>query len=278
MKKLLFLVLFLLVFPILASASMTIHNPTNTTNGYVWWAGDTQPFRWDSEGSSIKIRLRGTSDEDGLYKDISVAGNVPNTGAYSWKVGTTDSGQRVPLGKYSVIICNEQNSCDIVGPLEIASKATITVTEPLNVTVSRNVPISVKWTTEGADPTFQTRATISLMNSTRGSQVIANDISNNGSYTVSSIPSYIPDGEYKIRVCIFPGGPSCSGMGSDGSLIVNPQNTNTSSPVPSSAGISTTSSLTETQRQQMITQLQTQLAQLLQQLIQLLQQQLQQGR
>jgi len=291
MKYILFAFAFLTV-PFFASANIEWVNPSNTGNDYVYFVGDNQTLRWSSDGnenSTATIRLRGTPD-GGTFRDITIASDIPtNANSYDWKVGRTESGELVPFGEYGFYICSK--SCDNTGRVSIESGAVIEVTAPsASATWNRNEPHTISWQAERWDKEYQNRAEIFFRGGPYNTRyTLVDNISmtkSSGSYTANSIP-LIPDGQYTIGVCVYPGKTGCSESNgavitlvSSGQTSTNTQTTpiptviNKPSPTPTNTNVP----LNDAQIRARIAELQLLLNQLLQLFTTILQLQAQQVR
>src|SRR3989344_5574339 len=129
------------------SISLTITNPLD---GHLWTIGDTQTFKWSTNGISNAangyIDLVGSSGTYRVY-------NGQNKGGFTWDVGIVNESY-IPTGAYSVKIVMD-NIGDIVGPLTIAPRGSTnlppTISGVSGPTVL-NIGQSGTWSVNARDP------------------------------------------------------------------------------------------------------------------------------
>ena len=231
MRKRVFLLFLILMFVSALGFSQSI-TVTSPHSGDTWYKGHTYTITWTKSGSmdsQVKITLY---KPDLTTLQMIIVRPTNNDGSYPWHIPSS-----LPSGQYVVRVKTMDNAVyDNSGVFTITTPppagASITVTNPNSGDCwKKGQTHTIRWTKSGSMDS-QVKITLYKPDLTTLQMIIVRPTNNDGSYHWF-IPSYVPEGQYVIRVKtmdnavydnsgIFQIKSSCSSGGGTGAPHIDP--------------------------------------------------------
>ena len=170
--------------------SITVTRPASNAN---WTQGDSIDIEWTSEGSVNNVKID-------LYKGGSfnqtIVDSTVNSGSYTWAEVDTSLADGTDYiikisDAFDSAISNESDEFTMEGK-------SIAVTAPTGSSIwTKGYSAGITWTSTGAVNNVK----IYLYKDSNFSESIVGNAANSGSYTWSTVPTYLEDGtDYTIKI------------------------------------------------------------------------------